>query len=183
MTEVKHLIRLLERTKKALVRDRALELKEISNQTVHTATTKQDSSSIILAVIIYTLSKLIERRDHLQTKNWATFQKKFQATIDLAIRSLKKGQFDKYTKDVENLRHTLSSISPNMKQYIQEVMRKASINKASKLYEHGLSMEQTAKLLGVTQWELAEYTGQKDIPSPEHISIKQRAKMAVEFFS
>jgi len=45
-------------------------------------------------------------------------------------------------------------------------------------------MEQTSKLLGITQWELAEYTGQKDISIPsDNITVKQRATLALEFFA
>ena len=46
-------------------------------------------------------------------------------------------------------------------------------------------MGRTAKMLGVTQWELSEYTGQKQIsdnPYNETLSVKKRAKMAMEFF-
>jgi predicted transcriptional regulator len=73
-----------------------------------------------------------------------------------------------------------------MKPYIQEVLRKASINKASKIYEHGISLGQTAQLLGITQWELSEYSGQTNVSDNDYnktLDIKKRAKMALEFFS
>ena len=63
-------------------------------------------------------------------------------------------------------------------------MRKASINKASRIYEHGISLGKTAQLLGITQWELTEYTGQKREEKPYGaLSAKKRAQMALEFFS
>ena len=73
----------------------------------------------------------------------------------------------------------------SLKQYIQDVFKKAAINKGSKIYEHGLSLEHTAKLLGTSQWELSEYIGQKhfDVQQVQTIDIKERAKMALEFFS
>lgn len=183
MLEVSHLVNLLEKTKEAIKQKDSFVLKELSNQTIHTATTKQDIASINLAVIIYTLSKLIEREDYLKAKNWGVFEKNFILYIDLAIKALNSNQEENYEKEIQRMRNSLESISPSLKPYIQDVMRKASINKASKLYEHGLSMEQTSKLLGITQWELAEYTGQKDIPLSTEVSIKQRAKIALEFFS
>ncbi len=183
MLEVSHLVNLLEKTKEALKQKDSFALKELSNQTLHTATTSQDIASINLAVIIYTLSKLIERQDYLKAKNWSIFEKNFFLYIGLAIKALNSNQESNYEKEIQRMRNSLESISPNLKPYIQDVMRKASINKASKLYEHGLSMEQTSKLLGITQWELAEYTGQKDIPASTDINIKQRARMALEFFS
>ena len=73
-----------------------------------------------------------------------------------------------------------------MKKYIQDVFRKASINKASKLYEHGISMEKTAKLLGITMFELANYAGQKEeiseAPIVRGIDIKSRIKLAMDIF-
>ena len=65
-------------------------------------------------------------------------------------------------------------------------MHKASVNKASKIYEHGISMGRTAKMLGITQWELSEYTGQKNVPDNpynETFDVRKRAEMAMEFFS
>jgi hypothetical protein len=53
------------------------------------------------------------------------------------------------------------------------------------LYEHGISLGQTASLLGITNWELAEYTGQGKSMEEFHdgwITEKERAKMAMDFF-
>ena len=64
-------------------------------------------------------------------------------------------------------------------------MQKAKINKASRLYEHGISMEKTAKLLGISQWELAEYVGPmgaSEYPQTQTLDIKKRVKKAMEFF-
>jgi len=184
MQEVKHLTKVLESTKKALKAKDPQSLKSLSDQTLHTSTTQQDISSINLAVIIYTLSKLIERHDYEKEKNWSVFEKNFISLTDLAIKALKTNDETNYKKEIQRLRKSLESISTNLKPYIKDVIRKAEINKASKLYEHGLSMEQTSKLLGITQWELAEYTGQKDISIPsDNITVKQRAKMALGFFS
>lgn len=46
-------------------------------------------------------------------------------------------------------------------------------------------MEQTAKLLGITIWELAEYAGQtgiSDVNLSVTLPIKQRIKQAEEIF-
>lgn len=183
MYEVSHLIEVLESTKKALAEENILALRELSNQTIHSSTTKQDSASIALMVIIYTLGKLVERGD---IKNPTGFRKKISELIDKSISSLKQENFEEYRNSIEKLREAITPLSGNMKQYIQEVIRKASVNKASKLYEHGISLEQTSKLLGITQWELADYIGQSPISEAREnqtIDIKKRAKLAMEFFS
>jgi len=186
MEEVEHVIDVLSQVKRAIVQNDSAQLRNLSNQTIHTASMVQDSGSITLAVIVYAFAKLIERGDHNKIKHWNKFIKKIESFFSLAIKSLKDKKFEIYENYLEDIRKTTSSVAPNMKPYIQEVMRKAAINKASKIYEHGISMGQTAKLLGITQWELAEYAGEKmintrEVESPE--SVKQRASMALEFFS
>ena len=84
------------------------------------------------------------------------------------------------------IRKSVSKLSGKLKIYIQDVFRKAQINKASKIYEHGISMEQTASLLGITLFELANYSGQKpeisDTPLNQTIDVKKRIKTAMEMF-
>jgi TRAP-type mannitol/chloroaromatic compound transport system substrate-binding protein len=185
MEEVNHIINVLESTKSALQEQNIIQLKDLSNQTIHCASTEQDLGSILIAIVVYSLGKLLEKKDSLQIKNWNKFIKKFNAILDLAIKAAKEGNEERYEAYLGMARKTLSSLSVNLKPYIEEVMRKASINKASKIYEHGISLGQTANLLGISQWELSEYTGQTSIADTNYnntINTKKRAQMAMEFF-
>jgi len=183
--EISYRIILLNNVKSNLAKKNPIELKDLSNQTIHSASIIQDSASITIAVIIYALSKIIERDDYKKISTWSSFVKKFNLYMDGAIFALKQNDEKKYKDKLTEARKAIESISPNLKKYIKDVLRKAAINKASKLYEHGVSLEQTSKLLGITQWELSEYTGQKDLPDNklnQTLTVKQRAKMALEFF-
>jgi len=183
--ECDNAINVLEQTIKALREKDPIKLRELSDRTIHSASTEQNPGSITSAVIIYTLSKLIERRDYSKIKNWDKFVTKFNSLIKLAIDALKKQNLKAYEKHLQKARKSLESISVNLKQYIREIIQKASINKSSKLYEHGISLGQTAKLLGVTEWEIAEYSGQRGIADNsqnESIAVEKRAKIALEFF-
>jgi len=183
--EKKHIIEILEATKKAIKDNNILKLKELSNQTIHSSCIFQHRGFILIAVLIYTISKLIERREGYEIENWNKFIKNFDSNLDAAIKSLKKDDFDQYGRDLEIARKTIESISKEFKENIKEVLRKAQINKASRIYEHGISLEQTAKLLGITQWELSEYAGKTGIPDVKYaitLNVKKRAKMALEFF-
>jgi hypothetical protein len=183
--EVLHTIQVLESTKGALLNEDAVSLRNLSDQTIHSACAIQDPGSLTIAVLVYSLSKIIERRDSTRIRSWNDFVKRFNSFLDLAIKALKDNKPDKYESYLVMARNSLSSISINLKPYIQEVFRKASINKASKLYEHGLSLGKTSSLLGITQWELADYTGQRDHTDNifNTFDVKKRAKMALEFFS
>ncbi|PIN92751.1 hypothetical protein COU54_05825 [Candidatus Pacearchaeota archaeon CG10_big_fil_rev_8_21_14_0_10_31_24] len=184
MEEVDHFVKVLEETQQAIIQNNSIKLRELSNQTIHSASCVQDSSNLALVVIIYTISKLIERNDHIRIKNWDKFIKRFNGILSLAIKALREKKYKEYETYISQARTTLTSVSPTLKNYIEEIFRKASINKASAIYEHGISLGKTAQLLGVTQWELAEYSGQKKIEEGyKTIDAKKRAKMAMEFLS
>ncbi len=181
-----HKLEVLESIKKALLVDDTLKLKDLSNQTIHSASIQQDTGSIALAVLIYSLSKILEKKSKINLKNWNLFVKKFNSFIDLAIKSLEEEDQKRYEDYLERSRKLLTSLSIDLKNYIQDVFRKASINKASKIYEHGISLGKTAKLLGVSQWELSEYAAQTKVSGIDYnrtLDTKKRAKVALEFFS
>jgi hypothetical protein len=186
MEEREHLVSILEQTKEGLKNKNAYSLSGLSNQTIHHASLHQDEGCITLAVLIYTLSKIIERKDYEKIPSWEKFNRKFIGYVDLTVMAINSNNDEKYIKYLEMLRKLITGMSVNIKPYVQEVLRKASINKASKIYEHGISMGRTAKMLGITQWELTEYTGQKGSSDNEYnqsLNIKKRAQMALEFFS
>ncbi|MBI4116267.1 hypothetical protein HY449_00820 [Candidatus Pacearchaeota archaeon] len=183
MHEKEHVIKILEETKDALLNNDVFKLKELSNQTVHAASTEQDTDSITLAIIIYSLSKVIERK-YKYEKSCTGFCRYSMKAIERAIDSLKKGQEEKFRRNLQEIIDSINKFSGDFKANVEDVFRKARINKASKIYEHGISMEQTAKLLGITMYELAGYVGQQGAQNPlaKTISAKERIKIAVDFF-
>jgi hypothetical protein len=79
----------------------------------------------------------------------------------------------------------IENLSGKLKKYIKEVFRNADVSKASRIYEHGISMEQTANLLGVSLYDLAQYAGKTGIPDvPENYTMntKLRIKLAMGLF-
>jgi predicted transcriptional regulator len=186
MHEVKHIISILKKTQKALHREDAQALKQISNQTLHSSVAIQDDASIAFMIIVYTLAKLVERKHYLKIKNWKTTERRIHNIFNQAIQALKQNDNKRYQAELLQARKTLESVDVNLKDYVRDLLNKASINKASRMYEHGLSRGKTAELLGISQWELTEYTGQTstaDIKQNRSISTKQRAQQALEFFS
>ncbi|MBX4196190.1 hypothetical protein KW805_01220 [Candidatus Pacearchaeota archaeon] len=185
MEEPEHIAQVLEGVKKGLMQQDSALLKELSNQTIHCACTVQDIGSITIAVLVYALSKLVERKDYAKVRNWGVFVKRFNSFLDLAIKAAKDDNEKKYEEYLAQARRALTSISVNLKPYIEEVIHKASINKASKVYEHGISLGQTSHILGVTQWELTEYMGQSQRGEEYNrtLDVRKRAKTALEFFS
>jgi len=184
MQEVDNILRIFQETKEAVEKGDSARIKILSDQTNNTASLTHDPDNIAVAVIVYSLSKIVERENYRKLPGWKTFYNNYLKSIDNIILSLKNGEETKARKYLKSIREGIEKISGTLKGYIQDVFRKASINKASKIYEHGISMERTAKLLGVTMFELAGYAGQKtdDFSLTKTLDVRQRIKVAEEMF-
>ena len=185
MKEEENILKILKETKIALSSNNSSKIKNLSNQTINTSAQTQDPDNIAVAVIVYSLSKIIERQDYRQLPGWNPFYKKISLYLDKSIEDIEKKNFDKFREDFKAIRGSIDNLSGKLKTYTKDVLRNASINKASRLYEHGISMENTANLLGITLYELANYVGRTDIPNtPENRtkSTSDRIKLAVEMF-
>jgi len=185
MQEVDNVLRIFEEAKIAIDKNDAIELKELSNQTINTASRTQDPDNIATAVVIYSIGKVLEREQYRKMKGWALFYKTIKNAIEKSIVALKKNDEKGFKFNLGLIRNAINRLSGNLKKYIQDVFHKASINKASKIYEHGISMEKTAKLLGITMFELSSYAGQTDVSDVlenKTLSVKPRIKLAEEMF-
>jgi hypothetical protein len=183
--EKEHIIKILKKVKISLKNENYLKIKELSNWVIHSSSIDQDPDVISLAVIIYSLSKIVEREDYRTYKEWPNFYKNYIQGLSNIIKKLEKNDIEGYRIEIENIRNSLLKLSGNLKIYITDVFQKARINKASRIYEHGISMEKTAKILGISVWELAEYAGQTrigDVDLAVTMPIKDRIKLAEEFF-
>ena len=185
MEERENLYRILKESRFAIKSHDIVKLKELSNQTVHSASIASDTDSITVAVLIYSLSKIIERIPEYNSKECLSFCNFAMLEIQKAENALKKNDDKLFRESLENVMKSISKLSPDLRKDVQDVLRKASINKASKIYEHGISMEQTAKLLGITMYELASYAGQKEssnTPLAKTQNIQDRIKLAMDIF-
>jgi hypothetical protein len=187
MQEKDNILRILQETLRAIKEDDNIKLKVLSNQTIHTASITQDPDNIVIAVIVYSLSKIIERKDSYSTKpGWERFHKGIVMGIENSINAIKNKDEPHLKAHIEGLRKRIEGVSGKLKKYIKDVFNKARINKASRIYEHGISMEKTAKLLGITMWDLASYAGQtgiSDVPLGQTMNAKERIKLAMEMFA
>jgi len=186
MEEKEHVLDILIRAENAVKKSDTAELRELSNQTIHSASIHQDTVSISVAVIVYSLSKIVERSYYKGYSGWKIFLDFFINHLENAINFLQKNDEKMFLQELQKVHEDIDKLSGKLKIHIQDVFRKASINKASRIYEHGISMEKTAKLLGLTVFELAEYAGQTRIPDVDlnlTLPVKQRVKYALEMFT
>lgn len=186
MQEKDNILRIFKEAKEAIIKEDGIALNKLSNQTINTASLTQDPENIAVAVLVYSLSKVVEEKKYQNFVGWKKSLKEIITCIDQAISAIKRQDNNLLTKSLKNIRAKISNLSNKLKSYIKEVFRQASTNKASRIYEHGISMERTASLLGITMFELAGYAGQTNIPESKlcrTCDIKDRIKVAVEMFS
>ncbi len=185
MQEVDNVLRILEETKQAIQENDPYKIKRLSGQTIHTATTSQDADNIIVAVLVYAIAKMIERENYKKMTGWNEFYKNLLINLDYVIKSLQQNKIQGFRIGFGKIRNSINKISGDLRNYMQDVFRKAEINKAFRLYEQGLSAEQTAELLGISLWDLATYIGQSSISEAKEtrgLSVKQRIKITEDFF-
>lgn len=155
-----NLIRVLDKAINAIKESDIKALKDISNETVHDATVYQDEYSITIAVLIYSLSKVYEREPHYgKFKGWKLFCFDCFRGLEAAKERLVANDIPNFEKVLTEYTGTLEKIDKKLKMHIQDVFQKARINKASRLYEHGISAGRTAELLGITKYEMMDYIG------------------------
>jgi len=162
-----------------------LKIGQLSNFTVHGASTRQDKDSITIAVLVYAISKIYGREYYHRQKGWAGFEKKLQKKLRGALNAIKKKDDGVYENTLKGIFAIIERLDNKMKGYISAVFEKARVNKASRLYEHGISIGRTADLLGVTQYELMDYAGSTFIADSEEartLDIAERIKVARSLF-
>ena len=155
------------------------EIKKLSNHTIHNASVFQDECSVSIAVIIYALSKVIER------KQFELDYSKILRILEKARRALKYDELENFNIAMDQMFSEISQIDSRLKLYTREVINEAQIKKGCKLCEHGLSIGKASQVMGVSQWELMGYLGNTKVnESAESIvDASSRLKFARRLFS
>ncbi len=130
-------------------------LRELSDHVIHNASVFQDKDSITVAVTVYALSKLYKRPEDVD--------RFLLPHLENARGLLESGKDDEYEKEIKLIIKDVSQKDEKTKFYIQEVLELAQIKKASKMFEHGISMGQVADALGISIWDIMDYVGKTTI--------------------
>ena len=155
-----------------------MELKELSNNTIHNASVFQDECSVSVAVLIYALSKIIERNPEFD------YRGVFELLKD-ARDDLENDKEDDFHATIKKLFSEISKLDGKIRLYAQEVINQAQIKKGSKLCEHGLSCAKASQILGISQWELMNYIGKTNLAENinEIVDTRTRLEFARSLFA
>lgn len=155
------------------------EIKELSNHVIHNASVFQDEDSISVAILIYSLSKIIERQQKGLNYN------EVLSMLNSCILNLKNNEDEAFRKLIKNIFNFIRTIDAKLKLYIHEVINQAQIKKGCKLCEHGISVARASEVLGISQWELMHYLGKTTLIDQfsEPVNVLKRLKIARSLFA
>src|SRR3989344_3738869 len=154
------------------------QIRELSNHTIHNASVFQDEHSISAAVLIYSLSKVMERQGN--AINYSNLTK----IIDSCLVSVKNDDHESFDRSIKEIFSMIKNIDQKFNLYVQEVINQGQVKKGCKLCEHGVSVARASELLGISQWELMNYVGKTTLVDQYSFStnVKSRLKFARSLF-
>ncbi|MEM2131578.1 MAG: hypothetical protein QXR96_03570 [Candidatus Woesearchaeota archaeon] len=152
-------------------------LRDLSDHVIHNASIFQDKDTITIAVTIYALSKFYKFSDVSEI---------ILIKLKNALTYLENGYLNNYEDEIKSIVKEISKKDKFMKNYINETLEKAQIKKASRMFEHGISLAQVADALGISLWELQDYVGKTSIIDSfknQDNNVENRIKKTREIFN
>jgi hypothetical protein len=156
-----------------------------SDLTIHFASLEQDPNATSVAVMVYCLAKIVERRAYRETKGWEKFTRKVLGHLESAEKALIHGNENSYVENVKAILKTCGQIDHKFSKHITEVIISAKVKKGSDVYRQGISLGQAAEMMGITPWELRDYVGHTRIADIDPLitkTAKRRIKEARRIF-
>tara|TARA_Y100000310_G_C20644440_1_gene795763 strand:+ start:156 stop:701 length:546 start_codon:yes stop_codon:yes gene_type:complete len=156
--------------------NRAMEMRKLSNHLIHSATIFQDKDSTQTAVLLYSISKIMERSG-----------KSTNATILLhelekAKKVLERKDERQYQGELQKIFRIITKLDKKLTRYVEHLLTHASAKKACNLCEHGVSVGRAAEISGTSKWELMSQIGQSQTPVDKTARIRDRLKLARRLF-
>jgi hypothetical protein len=167
----KDILNTLQQAVDAIKKENLYKLRDLSDHVINNAAIFQDKDSISIAVTIYSLSKIYKDPKHVDDF--------VLPHLINAIKYLEEGEINKYESEIKQIIKDMTKHNLHAKYYIQEVLERSQIKKASKMFEHGISMTQVAESLGISLWDIMEYVGKTHII--DKFDYKTDIKSKLEF--
>ncbi len=172
----KDIIAVLENSINAIKNADIVALRDESDHIVHGSAIYQHQESIQTAIVIYALSKILERGKTIDARILSAMKK--------AIEFMRVDNYRGFNTEIKNMLDMISTVDNQLSRYMQHIITEAQIKKGSKVYEHGISLGKTAEMFGISQWELMKYIGKTRMSeySAETIPIERRLQFARGLF-
>ena len=139
------------------------EILKLSDYTIHSASVFQDRLSNMLAISTYSLGYILQN-EKMRKKSGEEFFKFVNAIremISIAINQLEKNDIVGFDIKMKQILREIARMDFRFGEHIEFVIKKAKLEKATKIIEHGISTGRVADILGLNEWELMEYLGER----------------------
>jgi len=131
-----------------------IELSELSNHIIHSASIFQDEDSISAALMVYSIYKIFARGEEKKK-----IYSKIMPIIKQAKSLLEKNDENGFREKIRSIFKLIFELDSQVSIYLDELLDKARLKKGAKIYEHGISLARVAELVGISLWELSSYVG------------------------
>jgi len=172
-----NLLKILKLARIAIKKGDVKTLRNLSDWTVHDASIYQSDIYVLVAVIIYSLSKIYSRENYETYKSYHLYCEDCTGSLEKARVFLEKDDIVSFENQLKSFLDKINKLDKKFKFHVKDIFERAKIHKASRLHEHGISLGRTAEFLGISQFELMNYvgtTGISDVKENITLSVKER---------
>jgi hypothetical protein len=160
---------------KAYKKGKFKELKELTELITNDLIQEFSPDGAELAILSYLLSKILSKR---------RFEEEHEdMVLDKLDEICKAGRNQDLAKGIKELNDIVFEMESKDKRYVIDILTKARIKIASKLYAKGVSLGVVSKSFGIPQQEIMSYAGKTMMFDrlKEEIDVRKRLKTASEF--
>ncbi len=134
----------------------SFKLREIANDAIREATLNYDKDLADIAVLAYSLSKILSKLHFRERRDWKKFEKNMERELANLVGLSKTGDLSKICDKLINL---IEEIDESAGNYAKGIVHKARVKMASTAYALGLSIGAAAELTGADKYDLLRYVG------------------------
>lgn len=151
-------------------------LRELSNRIIEEVFVSQDKEMVEVAVVAYSLSKIIGKPHFTKSPKWKKFEEHFLGEIEKKVPP---------NVIISEIMADVAEIDRNLGNYMNDTIQHTRAKQASRLYALGLSLSQASEICGADKAEVLRYVGLTKIAEREQMkskSLQERMKTARKVF-
>ncbi len=172
-----NILDLIEKVTAALRDKDILALRKYSNYTIHNASVFQSQSSTAFAVIVYSLTKIVEMSSKQEERRVQQFIDSVMSDFEYCKKQLLNGNIERYKAGRNRILKKIADMDDKLDLYMQEVIEKSKVKKGSEIYGHGISMGKVAELLGLSRWDMMAYVGKTTMIDAEEKATDAKSRL------
>ena len=148
----------LEKLRNAFRRKNTSALKRLSNRAIEQAALTEDADLVNISLIAYALYKLVSKPHILKSEQWKQFVEDVDGDLQEAIEL--KGKSKPIRELLEkDIISDIAEIDSAVGNYARDIVEKARVKQASRIYAMGLSLDKAISLTGADRFQLLQYIG------------------------